>query len=104
MSPPALTIGMATFDDFDGVYFAVTSLLIHHAEAMRDCNLVVVDNNPESKQGKHVKEWVTTLGPRAEYHAFTDAKGTAQARNEVFRRARGPAVLCIDCHVLLAPG
>jgi hypothetical protein len=104
MSPPALTIGMAAFDDFDGVYFTVTSLMIHHADALRDCQIVVVDNNPASRQGRLIKEWIAEQGPQAEYHAFAEPTGTAQARNEVFRRARSPAVLCIDCHVLLAPG
>jgi hypothetical protein len=95
---------MATFDDFEGAYFTITSLLIHHADALRDCNMVVVDNNPGSRQGKLVREWITRGVPRAEYHPFAEATGTAQPRNEVFRRASGRAVLCIDCHVLLVPG
>src|SRR5262249_43673463 len=104
MCPPALTIGMAAFDDFEGAYFTITSLMIHHADAMRDCNIVVIDNNPASRQGRLLKEWIALQGPQAEYHAFADPPGTAQARNEVFRRASSRAVLCIDCHVLLAPG
>ena len=31
---PDLTIGMATYDDFDGVYFTIQSLRLHHAEVM----------------------------------------------------------------------
>ena len=104
MSAHALTIGMAAFDDFEGVYFTVTSLMIHHAGAMDNCNVLVVDNNPASRHGRLIKKWIADLAPQAEYHPFADATGTAQARNEVFRRATGRAVLCIDCHVLLAPG
>ena len=30
-----LTIGMATFDDFDGLYFTIQSLRLHHGEAIK---------------------------------------------------------------------
>lgn len=101
---PPLTVGMATIDDFDGVYFTITSLMVHHAEAIRDCEIVVVDNHPGSKQGRLLKEWISGNIPKGRYVPFTGPNGTAQARNEVFRQARSAAVLCLDCHVLLAPG
>lgn len=104
MSEPLFTIGMATFDDFDGVYFTVTSLMLHHAEVMPNCEIVVVDNNPESKHGKLVRDWIRNRVPNGHYFPYDTSTGTAQSRNEVFRRARGESVLCIDCHVLLAPG
>lgn len=101
---PFLTLGMATIDDFDGVYFTITSLMLHHGDAMDDCEIVVVDNHPHSKQGRMVEEWIRTSVPNGRYFAFDGPLGTAQARNEVFRRASGHAVLCLDCHVLLAAG
>src|SRR5262245_36103131 len=104
MSDRVLTIGMACFDDFDGVYFTITSLMIHHSEVMPNCEIVVVDNNPGSKHGQLVREWMGKRVPNGRYYFFTGLVGIAQARNEVFRQARGEAVLCIDCHVLLAPG
>src|SRR5262245_50434613 len=104
MSNPSLTIGMACFDDFDGVYFSVTSLMIHHGEVMRDCEIVVVDNNPNSRHGKHVCSWMKSEVPNGRYYRFESTAGTAQARNEVFARARSGSVLCMDCHVLLVPG
>ncbi|QDT91635.1 glycosyltransferase domain-containing protein [Gimesia algae] len=104
MSKPLLTIGMATLDDFDGVYFTVTSLMLHHAKIMRDCEIVVVDNNPYSKHGKLVKDWILKRVPNGSYFPYDASTGTAQSRNEVFRHARGESVLCIDCHVLLVPG
>lgn len=99
-----LTIGMATFDDFDGVYFTITSLMVHHAEVMNECRILVVDNHPWSRQGRQVREWVRGRVPNSRYVSFTGPGGTAQARNEVFRQAQTEAVLCLDCHVLLAPG
>ena len=104
MRRPKLTIGMACRDDFDGVYFTITSLMTHHAEAMSDCEIVVVDNNPGSAQGRLVRQWISSHVPMAKYYRFAGHAGTAQPRNEVFRRAAGTAVLCLDCHVLLAPG
>jgi Protein of unknown function (DUF616)/Glycosyl transferase family 2 len=100
----SLTIGMAAFDDFDGVYFTVTSLLNHHADAMGDCRILVIDNNPSSRQGRATRDWVAKLSPHAEYHPFETVIGTARARDEVFCRAQSRAVLCLDCHVLLVPG
>ncbi len=99
-----LTIGMATYDDFDGVYFTITSLMIHHRQAMQSCDIVVVDNRPDSSHGKELQKWVTGHVPNGQYFAFEGVSGTAQARNEVFRRASGDAVLCLDCHVMLDPG
>jgi glycosyltransferase involved in cell wall biosynthesis len=104
MRKPYLTVGMATLDDYDGVYFSVTSLMIHHAEVMSDCEFVVVDNNPTSKYGRLVRDWMRRHVSSGRYIPFDGPRGTAGARNEVLRRARGEVVLCIDCHVLLVPG
>jgi hypothetical protein len=103
-APPNLTIGMATYDDFDGVYFTLTSLMIHHADVMHQCHIVVVDNNPASKSGKLLRDWMQRSVPNGEYVEYNGPTGTAQIRNEVFRCSRGQAVLCIDCHVMLVPG
>lgn len=104
MTAPLLTIGMATCDDFDGVYFTLTSLMVHHPEILRHCEFVVVDNNPQSVQGRAVREWIEQHVPNGSYHALPSPFGTAPARNEVFRRARGEYVLCMDCHVLIVSG
>ncbi len=50
------------------------------------------------------RDWIRSAVPRVRYVPFAGASGTAQALNEVFRQARGRAVLCLDCHVLLAAG
>ena len=104
MIAPRLTIGMATCDDFDGVYFTLTSLMIHHHEVLCDCDFVIVDNNPNSPHGRAVKAWVDGSVPNCSYHSLPAPFGTAPARNEVFRHARGEFVLCVDCHVLIVPG
>jgi hypothetical protein len=40
MNNKLLTIGMATYDDFDGVYFTVQSLRAHHLVLNKDIEIV----------------------------------------------------------------
>src|SRR5829696_6855819 len=94
----ALTIGMATYNDFNGVYFTLQALRLY--QDLQDTELLVVDNYgcPATKQ--LVEGWVHG----ARYLLATEARGTAAPRDLVFREARGEAVLCCDSHVLFAPG
>src|SRR5262245_19305050 len=101
---PRLTVGMACYDDFNGVYFTIQALRMYHAEVMDDVELLVVDNHPEGPDGRAVRDFVTNWLPRARYVAAPGLVGTSAPRDLVFRLAEGEAVLCLDCHVLLAPG
>ena len=47
-----LTIGSAVYDDFDGVYFSYQSLRLNNQDIWDDLDLLIIDNNPESAQGK----------------------------------------------------
>lgn len=94
---PALTIGMATYRDYDGVYFALQSLRLH--QDLRGVELLVVDNFGCEATRQFVEQWT-----QARYVRYTDVPGPASAKDRVFRAARGRAVLYIDCHVLLQPG
>jgi hypothetical protein len=94
---PELTIGMAVYDDFDGVYFTIQALRLYHD--LEHTELVVVDNHG----CKHTEEFVRS-SIRGRYIVATDIVGTAAAKEVVFREARGTAVLCCDSHVLFAPG
>jgi hypothetical protein len=97
-----LCIGMATFDDYDGVYFTVQAIRLFHPEVVEETEIVVIDNHPGGPCANHLKaleKWVT--GYR--YVPFHSYQGTS-ARNAVFEEANAEYVLCIDCHVLLAPG
>ena len=93
----ALTIGMPTYNDFDGVYFTIQALRLY--QDMDDTELLVVDNFGCEHTRTFVEGWT-----RARYILATEAVGTAAAKNRVFAEARGEAVLCLDSHVLLAPG
>jgi hypothetical protein len=102
---PLLTIGMATFDDFDGVYFTIQSLRMHHRDIMDKCEIVVIDNNPNGKHGPSVSSLIGHLNssqPRfpARYIPFFESVGTSSSRDRIFKEAKGKFVLCTDCHVL----
>tara|TARA_R100001143_G_C3334981_1_gene121316 strand:+ start:287 stop:1123 length:837 start_codon:yes stop_codon:yes gene_type:complete len=98
-----LTIGMATYDDYDGVYFTIQALRLYHSEVMDDVEILVVDNNPTSKSGAEVKKFIETSIPNGRYIPFTKYKSNF-VKDVVFTEAAGEYVLCIDCHVLIPPG
>lgn len=94
---PTLTIGMATYKDYDGVYFTLQSLRLH--QDLEGVELLVVDNFGCDATRQLVESWTD-----GRYVRYTDVTGPAGAKERVFREANGTAVLCIDSHVLLAPG
>ena len=102
-----LTIGMCTHDDFDGVWFTIQSILMYHPEVRDDIKFVVVDSNPDQPHGQAVERLIGKLtnkhGNCGLYVKNTTWKSTA-SRNYVFQFAETPYVLCLDSHVMLAPG
>jgi hypothetical protein len=92
----ALTVGMATYQDFDGVYFTVQALRLY--QDLKDVEILVIDNYGCADTRQFVESW---SGGR--YVLAKDAVGTAAPRDRIFREARGEAVLVCDCHVLFAP-
>src|SRR5215218_307201 len=70
----ALTIGMATYNDFNGVYFTLQALRLY--QDLRDTELLVVDNYgcPNTKQ--LVEGWVHG----ARYVLATEVRGTERRK------------------------
>jgi len=101
--PIKMTIGMATYDDYDGVYFSLQALRLYHPDVVDDAELIVVDNNPGGKCAEALKKLEGYI-PNYRYIAQTSTQGTAVPRQRVFSEASGAFVLCMDCHVLLLPG
>lgn len=100
--PRTLTVGMSTYDDYDGVYFTVNSLLLYHPEALDRVDFLVVDNHPTGPQAWALKQLEEDV-PRLRYVPYDRRVGTA-ARDRVFREACSDWVLCVDSHVQLPPG
>lgn len=99
---PQLTVGMACYDDYMGVFFTLQSLRLHHAEAMPFVELLVVDNNPDSKHGKLIKELVKHI-PGGRYEPFREY-ASPMVKGRVMELANTPYAMCMDAHVLLPPG
>lgn len=99
-----LTIGMAHFEDFHGVYMTLQALHLYHD--LREVELLVVDNKPDGAHGLEVRNLVENWLAHSDaigavrYVAAPEATGTSQPRNRVFLEAASPAVLCCDCHVM----
>lgn len=99
---PILTIGMATFDDYDGVYFTAQSIRLHHPEITAEAEILVVDNHPDgpcAEELKSLQNWI----PGYRYFSWNRSSGTS-IRDIIFREAHGKYVLCIDSHVLFPSG
>lgn len=101
-----LTIGMAVYDDYDGVYFTVQALKMYHKEVLDRLEIIVVDNKPDSPGSPMIQRLLETWskGVATRYIPMPESTGTTQPRNRVFSEASGDAVLCMDSHVLIWPG
>lgn len=101
--PRKLTIGMATYDDYDGVYFSLQALRLYHPEIIEKSNFLIIDNRPDGPCAEGLKALEDTT-PHYRYVPFNSYSGTAASKNLVFAEANGEFVLCLDCHVFVVPG
>jgi glycosyltransferase involved in cell wall biosynthesis len=99
----SLTIGMATYDDFDGVYFTIQSIRLFHKEVLDNIEFIIVDNNPSGKHSDSVKKLCNAISEPIQYISQPEYSSTS-VRNKIFSFAKTPYVLCIDCHVLIESG
>lgn len=98
-----LTIGMATYDDFNGVYFTIQSLRsFFPMTRTSEVEFIVVDNNPTSAHGEATKNFLKWV-KNSKYIEFEEKKSTS-IRNEIFKNASGQYTICLDPHVILQPG
>ena len=94
---------MATYDDYDGVYFSIQSLRMYHPICnTKEVEILLIDNNPDSSHGKTNEKFMRWLD-NGTYVPYTVKTGTS-VRNEIFRRAKGKYTVSMDSHVMLFPG
>lgn len=112
---PRLTIGMATYRDYKGLWMTIQSLCLYHD--LRDVEILVVDNSPAEKDkdgnpiDKHtaanvalIEHWGTRNAEKFRYISMPTPTGTSQSRNRVFAEASSPVVACCDSHVIFPYG
>jgi len=97
-----LTIGTATANDYDGVYFTIQSIRLHHPEILDEVEFLVLDKAPTGPCAEALQD-LANWCKNYRYIPYRSAQGTA-VRDLLFREAAGEFVLCIDSHVLFVPG
>ncbi len=98
----SLCVGMSVYDDFDGAYFTMQSIRLHHPEVADRLSILIIDNHPEGLQSQALRDVVASTD-NARYLPFSGFRGTA-VRDLLFREADADYVCCVDSHVLFAPG
>jgi hypothetical protein len=93
---------MATYDDYDGVYFSVQAIRLYHPEVTDRTEILVLDNHPSGPCAKPLKELERQVAGYR-YVPYERSQGTA-VRDLLFREANAEFVLCMDSHVLFRPG
>lgn len=101
---PKLTVGMACWDDVEGVFWTLSILRQFHVRyfsGLRDeVELLVIDDMPnEQRELRHLCNLAN-----ARYEHVPKNRGPAQAKTTVFEQARGEYTLLLDSHVLCLPG
>ena len=91
-----LTVGMATYRDFDGVYFTLQAC--GSTRTWTESSLWSWTISAVSRRGPLWR------GGGGRYILASQPVGTSAPRDLVFREAQGESVLCIDSHVLLDEG
>ena len=99
---PKLTIGMATYDDYDGVYFSLQALRLYHREILDTTEFLLIDNHPDGACSAALKSLENSV-PNFRYVPQNTRRGTS-VKDFVFEEAAGELVLCMDSHVFVAPG
>jgi hypothetical protein len=100
MHKKLLTIGMSTYDDYDGVFFSIQALRMYH----QLCNtnyveFIVLDNNPTSIYGQECKKFVN--GQQNMKYIEYGEKPSSFNKYKIVDYSDGKYVLIIDCHVLI---
>jgi glycosyltransferase involved in cell wall biosynthesis len=107
-APPALSkqyklcIGMATYDDYDGVYFSVQAIRMYHSEVLDHIEFVVLDNNPSGVCSNALRVLGDAM-PNYRYIEGDNFQGT-WSRFSLINQTNAPYVMCIDSHVMILPG
>jgi hypothetical protein len=92
------TVGIATYDDYDGLYFTVQSIKMYHPLVTE---IIIIDNNPDSKFGicNKTLERESTSNCVIKYIPCTEKKSTT-VKGEAFKYTTNEYVIICDSHIL----
>jgi len=97
-----LTIGMACYDDYNGVVFSCQSLRMYHDLVSTDqVEIVILDNNPDSEHGKATKKYVNLAMKGLGRYVEKRDRCSSFNKYDIVNEAVGKYVLIMDCHVML---
>ena len=95
-----LTIGMATYDDYDGVFFSIQSLrMFHDICNTNQVEFIVLDGNPDSSHGKACKSFIENV-IKGKYIPNNNLTSSFD-KYKIVNYASGSYILIIDCHVMI---
>lgn len=97
-----LTIGIATHNDYDGLYFTIMALKLYHPLVQTDAvEFVVIDNDPDNEA---ISESVQALvrGVKGKYIPMRDKTSTT-VKWLIPDYAEGEYVLIVDSHIMIEP-
>ena len=102
---PLLTIGMPTCHDYSGALLSVIALKEYQSFDEGDIEIIVVDNTPEKTYREALRSQINGMAsPLIKYFEFTEERGPAESKNQVFENATGEYVICMDSHVMFNEG
>ena len=78
-----LTIGLCVYDDFDGIYFTIQSLRLHHSEVMSEVEFIIINNNPKSHLGNEIQKYTRHITEPLTYVEYSSYSSTA-LRDKIF--------------------
>jgi hypothetical protein len=93
---------MATYDDFDGVWFTIQAIRLFHPEVSDRLSFLIVDNHPDGPAAVGLKQLEHQI-PALRYVPFSGYHGTG-VRDIIFRDSDADIICCVDSHILVQPG
>jgi len=105
MISPRITIGLATFNDWEGVWATVQSVFLHNDwDSPNDVEVIIVDTSPPGSEHRRLVQGLSAQhGGRVKYLSLEGVVGTTLPRDTIFQHASAPTVVVMDCHVMCPP-
>ena len=97
-----LTISMAVYEDYNGVLFSTQALRLYQ-NLPKGTEILVLDNKPDSDDGRQTRKFIESFVPYGRYIEVTD-RASSFVKYDAFKHAIGDVVLGLDSHVMLKPG